>query len=91
MITQQIVNAVDGDGISALHWVAAENGKTTLKFHYAHSSQAHRIYLFKRLFILGNEEIAKLLIENGASVNHKDNKNETALQVAAKKGLHHLL
>lgn len=27
LITPQIVNTVDGDGFSPLHWVASENGK----------------------------------------------------------------
>lgn len=30
--------------------------------------------------------LAKLLIENGASVNHRGNKNETPLQISVAKG-----
>lgn len=35
----------------------------------------------------GNLEIIKLLIENGAEVNGKDNLNRTAIHLAAKKGM----
>lgn len=46
----------------------------------------HGIFYSKRLISLGSEEIAKLLIDNGALVNHRDNRNESAIQTAAIKG-----